>query len=65
MAANGRVRSDDGFNGDVTLQIGYLRRNILDRTLRLGAQFYTGNSSQYSFFNRSENQLGVGVWYDF
>jgi hypothetical protein len=65
VAANGRVRSDEDFARDLTLQWGYLRRSILDRTLRLGAQFYTGNSSQFEFFNRTEHQLGLGVWYDY
>jgi hypothetical protein len=65
MAVNGRVRDDKEFGGDLTLQMGYLRRNILDNTLRLGAQYYNGKTSQFEFFNRSEQQLGLGVWYDF
>jgi hypothetical protein len=65
VAVNGRLRQENSFSGDMTLQFGYLRRNMLDQTLRLGAQYYNGKSSQFSFFDRYEQQLGLGVWYDF
>jgi hypothetical protein len=65
VAFNGRVRQDSDFCGDVTLQAGWLRRNVLNQTFRFGAQYYNGKSSQFEFFNTSEQQLGVGIWYDF
>ena len=33
--------------------------------LRLGVQYYNGKSSQYSFYDEFEEQLGFGIWYDF
>ncbi len=65
LAVNGRLRQENNFSGDLTLQFGWLRRNILDRTLRFGGQFYNGKSNQFEFFNRSEQQIGMGLWYDF
>jgi hypothetical protein len=64
-AVNCRVRQDQDFTGDITLQCGWLRRNILEQTLRIGAQYYNGKSSQFQFANINEQQLGVGLWYDF
>jgi len=37
----------------------WLRRGILDQTLRLGAQYYNGKSNQFEFFTRNEQQLGA------
>lgn len=66
VAANARVRDDDSeFTGDVTLQAGWLRRNIIGNTLRFGGQYYNGKSSQSQFYRLDEQQLGVGIWYDF
>jgi Protein of unknown function (DUF1207) len=65
LAVNGRVRQENNFSGDVTLQCGWLQRGILDQTLRFGAQYYDGKSSQFEFFNRFEQQIGVGIWYDY
>jgi hypothetical protein len=65
VAINGRVRDDDQFGGDVTIQTGFLRRGILGQTLRYGFQYYTGKSSQSEFYNESEQQVGGGIWYDF
>ena len=65
VAVNGRVREDVNVGGDVNVQAGWLRRGILGQTLRYGFNFYTGKSSQSQFFRDSEQQLGMGVWYDF
>ncbi len=32
---------------------------------RLGLQYYNGESSQFSFYDRFEQQLTFGVWYDY
>jgi hypothetical protein len=65
VAANVRLREELDFGGDATLQFGWLRRSILDHTLRIGGQYYNGKSNQFEFFPRNEQQLGVGLWYDF
>lgn len=65
VAVNGRVRQEHNFSGDLTVQFGYLRRGILDQTLRLGAQYYDGKSNEFQFYYKNEQQLGLGIWYDF
>lgn len=65
VALNARLRQEHDFGGDLTVQAGWLRRNALDQTLRLGLHYYNGKSSQSQFFTTSEEQIGVGVWYDF
>ncbi len=65
MAMNARLREEHNFGGDLTVQAGWLRRNILDQTFRLGLHYYNGKSSQSQFFTTSEEQIGMGVWYDF
>jgi hypothetical protein len=65
FALNARLRQEHDFGGDLALQAGWLRRNMLSHTLRFGGHFYTGKSSQSQFFKNSEDQIGIGVWYDF
>jgi hypothetical protein len=33
--------------------------------LRVGLQCYNGKSIQYSFFDRDEQLVGLGVWFDY
>jgi hypothetical protein len=35
------------------------------RLLRIGAHYFNGHSSQFSFYRDHEQQLGLAVWYDF
>ncbi len=65
VAVNGRLRKDEDVCGDLTIEAGWLRRGILGQTLRYGAHYYNGKSSQSEFFQNSEQQIGAGVWYDF
>ena len=65
VAANGRVRDDETVGGDVNFQAGWLWRGILGQTLRYGFDYYNGKSVQSEFFNNSEQQYGLGLWYDF
>jgi hypothetical protein len=65
VAVNGRVRDDEDVCGDINFQAGWLRRGILGQTLRYGFDYYNGKSSQSQFFRNSEQQIGMGLWYDF
>jgi hypothetical protein len=65
VAFNGRVRKDEEVVGDMNFQAGWLRRGILGQTLRYGFDYYNGKSSQAQFFRNSEQQIGMGLWYDF
>jgi hypothetical protein len=64
LAVNGHLREEQSFGGDFAVQTGWLRRGDYGQTLRLGLHFYTGKSSQMQFFEQSEEQVGLGVWYD-
>jgi hypothetical protein len=65
LAVNGRMREEHNYGGDVSVQAGWLRRGLLQQTLRLGVHYYHGKSSQFQFFDNSEEQIGLGLWYDF
>jgi hypothetical protein len=65
LAFNGRLRQELDFGGDVTVQIGWLRRGIIGQTFRFGLHYYNGKSSQFQFYSQSEEQTGIGLWYDF
>lgn len=65
LAVNGRFREEHDFGGDIAAQVGWLRRGIFGQTMRIGAQYYNGKSSQFQFFDTSEEQIGMGLWYDF
>jgi len=65
FAINGRMREEHDYGGDVTVQSGWLWRGVTGKTFRLGGHFYNGKSSQAQFYNNSEEQVGIGLWYDF
>ncbi len=64
LAVNGHLRQEHNFGGDFAAQTGWLRRGEYGQTFRVGVHFYTGKSSQYEFFDNSEEQIGIGIWYD-
>jgi hypothetical protein len=64
FAVNGRLREEHDFGGDLSVQAGWLRRGIFGQTLRFGVHYYNGKSSQFQFFDNSEEQIGIGLWYD-
>ena len=35
------------------------------QVMRIGAHYFNGKSSQYQTFDKFEQQVGVGLWYDF
>lgn len=66
VAANVQLRQEVDFEPGVTLMTGWQwTGNESDKTWRVGLQYYNGRSNQYSFFRRLDNQLGLGVWYDY
>ena len=65
LAVNTHLREEHDFGGDLTSQAGWLWRGIAGQTMRLGAHYFTGKSSQYQFYRDSDNQMGMGLWYDF
>jgi hypothetical protein len=65
LALNGRMREELNYGGDITAQTGWLWRGVNGQVFRLGAHYYNGKSSQFQFYDQSEEQIGMGLWYDF
>ena len=66
VAMNTHLREEVDFGGEFTLQAGWQWRGRGGRHLfRLGAQYYNGKSPQYQFMHVNEQQLGLGLWYDY
>jgi len=66
VAVNGYLREELDFGGGLTAQAGWAWRSDQNaRLLRFGLQYYNGKSPHYVFLPYHEQQIGVGVWYDF
>lgn len=66
FAANVHLREEVEFGGNFVAQTGWAwRSDVSGRLLRMGVHYYHGESSQYSFVDEFEKQIGVGIWYDF
>ncbi len=65
LAVNGHLREEIDFSGGFTAQAGVQWRGEEGNLFRLGAHYFNGLSDQYQFFNTFEEQIGVGLWYDF
>lgn len=65
-AVNVHLREEVDFAAGVTAMTGWQWKGPdSGRTMRVGLQYYNGPSSQYEFFQRYDNQLGMGVWFDY
>jgi hypothetical protein len=66
VALNGHLREEVDFGGNFVAQLGWQwRGKFTERLLRVGVHYLHGHSPQFQFFRDSEEQLGVGIWYDF
>ena len=65
LAMNVHLREEHDYGGDFTAQAGWLWRGNSGQTMRIGGHYFNGKSSQYQTFDESEEQIGVGVWYDY
>lgn len=65
IALNGHLREEHDFGGDLTAEAGWLWRSPTGQVMRIGAFYFSGKSSQYQFYDNSEQQVGTGLWYDF
>lgn len=66
VAANVYLREAVDYGGSFTFQTGWQwRGGGPGHLLRLGVQYFDGKSVQFEFYNQTEQQIGVGVWYDF
>lgn len=65
-AVNLNFRQAVDYDVSTTLQLGWsFQGPESGRRLRVGAQYSDGPTSQYSFFQRRESYLGVGIWFDY
>ncbi|WP_254508448.1 DUF1207 domain-containing protein [Anatilimnocola floriformis] len=66
FAVNVHLREELNFSGNFTAQIGWAWvGNQNAHMLRMGLHYFNGGSSEFSFYRENEQQIGVGVWYDF
>ena len=65
-AINGHVREDFDYTSSLNLIAGWQwRGRRSNQTYRVGVQYYSGPSLQYSFVNQHEELLGFGLWVDY
>ena len=66
VALNGHLREEVDFSGSFVAQAGVQWRGThSQRMLRTGLHYFNGKSNQMQFFNEHEEQIGVGLWYDY
>lgn len=66
LAANVYLRESVDYGGSFTFQTGWQWRGQgPGHLLRLGLQYFDGKSVQFEFYNQTEQQIGIGLWYDF
>jgi hypothetical protein len=66
VALHGHLREEIDFSGNVTFQAGWAwRGDKSSHLLRTGLHYLNGLSNQYSFYNVFEQQIGLGLWYDY
>ncbi len=65
-ALHAHLREEVNFGGHFTAQAGWAWRGpTTPGLLRIGAQYFDGKSQQFSFYNRYEQAISAGVWYDY
>lgn len=65
-AVNGHLREDFNFGGSINVVAGWQWRGAeSNRLFRAGFQYYNGKSLQYQFFDKNEELIGLGFWFDF
>jgi hypothetical protein len=65
FAFNGHLRQENDFGGNLTVQTGWQWRGRTGHLCRVGVQYFNGMSDEGQFFNRFEEQIGFGLWYDY
>jgi len=65
LAVNGRIRQEADFGGSFAVEAGWQWRGQSGRLLRWGAHYFNGKSDQGQFYDAFEEQIGMGIWYDF
>jgi len=65
FAINGHLREEYNFSGSMTVQTGWQWRGRTGHLWRIGMEYFNGMSEQAQFYNKFEEQIGAGLWYDY
>jgi Protein of unknown function (DUF1207) len=66
FATNLNFREAVDYDISSTIQAGWsIRGSRSDRQFRFGAQYGAGPTSQYQFYWRKEEYIGIGMWFDY
>ena len=65
FAINGNMRQEVDYGGNLVVQAGWQWRGETGQLFRMGMHYMTGKNLMYEFFRQSEDQIGMGLWYDF
>lgn len=60
-----RWKEENDYDTYVAFETGWQWKTLYQSTFRGGLYLMSGDADQYQFYNRRENQVGFGVWYDF
>ena len=65
FAINGHLRQEVDFGGNLSTQAGWLWRGDTGHVFRTGLHYFNGKSNQFEFYDQFEQQIGLGLWYDY
>jgi hypothetical protein len=65
LAINGALREDRNWSGNFVAQTGIQWRGYTGHLFRFGVEYYNGLSRQFEFFDQFEQQVGLGIWFDY
>ena len=66
FAINAWLRQENNFGGTLAAQAGWQWRGYgSGHLLRLGGQYFVGQSVAFEFYKSYEQMLGIGLWYDY
>lgn len=66
FAMNGHLREEFDFGAGINVVSGWNWQSFeTGHRLRVGLNYYNGPSLQYEFFDRWENLVGGGIWFDY
>lgn len=66
FAVNGYLRQDVNYGGNFVAQAGLQWRSAFTGArFRFGVEYYNGMSREFEIFDFFEQQIGLGLWYDY
>jgi hypothetical protein len=65
IAVNGLITQETKYSGNITVQTGLQWRGHSGHLTRVGMQYFDGMSDMEQFYRTHEEQIGMGLWYDY